>query len=83
MIAEAEWVGISIVVNRNGGDSRSGGEPHVSNVGAETSVRMAEATNNNVGEQGPPKSRQVMRMIEDNEEEEKRESKEDSTNHRQ
>ena len=45
---------LSIVVNRNGGDSWSGGEPHVNNVGAEMDVSPAEAENNKCGRASPP-----------------------------
>lgn len=42
--AEAEPPGLRSVVNRNGGDSRSGGEPLQTSEGAEMGVNPAEAT---------------------------------------
>ena len=57
--AEAEPPGLRCVVNRNGGDSRSGGEPHVNKCGAEMGVTPAEATNNKCGRAGPARGRLI------------------------
>lgn len=47
--SRAEWVGLSIVVNRNGGDSRSGGEPHVNTCQPEMAVKPAEGWSDSMG----------------------------------
>ena len=44
------------MVNRNGGDSRSGGEPHVNNVEPKWTLVQLRRQITNVGGQGPPKA---------------------------
>ena len=60
------------MVNRNGGGSRSGGEPHVNKWGAEMGVNPAEATHNKCGAGKARPDRTMSEQSEDNHGREKR-----------